>query len=297
MSEVFELDTTPGDGLFEFVTDEWFHTLLDECSVLSVELDPDPLEAGPQVLNEKICQCDEILKKMLSHKAKLAKLSRLLADERARVKTDYGVIRDELMVNDPVVHARRSINDREAVVRYRLKNHIMYQSKLDSIGLKLSALDKIFEEKTEQMRSTLNSIGKQLRICQEEIGGLEQRWGSTRKKTRVDLGSGPKVPQPEGSMFGGYEEVQVTEREVNLAARQAILELESKFKTPPDEDTLVEVVVEEVPATPPTLEEFFKETETPETLEDFMSVLEEVPATDSGVSHNEIDFDDILLDL
>ena len=292
MSEIFEIDTTPGDDLGRAVSEEWIAQVHQSLIGMQVSLDPDPLETGPQALNEKATQCKNYMDEIDAINNRLISLMRLLDDEKTRVRADYRAIEDDLIANDPVIRVRKSIRDREAVVRYRLKTHIAYMTKLDRIGLALTSLDKLLSEKSALMKSTIQTINMQHRICQNDLGTGRNWFSPLSDKGKLDLSRVPRVPQPEAPLFGKAPEVHLPtleSLEIERETTKSIKELEQKYKEPSKTEEVVSDL--ETTSSEDSLDTFLKDSESEQEVEDFLAGLDDEVEDPKAP---ELDLDDIL---
>jgi len=157
--------------------EEFFDTAIKVVETLEVELDDNPLEAGPSVINEKIAQCRRNINKcerlaIMVSSAK-AKVGRLLRD----LQTEYTLQYNDLYTNDPRVRAGRSEKERDAMIGTRLSDLLAEIEDYKSQQEELKQLAVLIRSAKSNLKDTNARIKDQMTMCQEDIK-MGSRWGS-----------------------------------------------------------------------------------------------------------------------
>lgn len=160
---------------------EYLDTLSKRMISVRVDLDPDPLNQGPTVLNEKIAETANQLTKVRNIQAKLEH-NLLLVKRQERVVGKMLELKiNDLIVNDPMIKPLKSQKDRDAAARLALQDAVDNHSRyLDAI-FEVESVMEVAKLKTSELRDVSRSLKDQMRMCQEEIK-LGGRWGKTPTK-------------------------------------------------------------------------------------------------------------------
>lgn len=163
------------------MTKDYVDGIFERLSGMRVELDANPLEFGPGVLNEKTAKTRSMLSDTetvfmeVSHN--LHKFKRDLLREESALK----IAMTRLMAEDPHVRSGRSQQEREALALLRLTDH---SERIDGIRLKVADLEelmKIIKAKRTDLKDIQGRLRDQLKLCQEQLA-LGERWGNHARK-------------------------------------------------------------------------------------------------------------------
>lgn len=160
------------------VEQKYIDDIFASLTGMDLQLDPNPIEFGPQALNEKTAilrgflSATEKIFMEISHK--LAKFKRdLLVSEN-----EYKISITRLIAEDPHVRSGRSQAEREAFAQSRLSE---LTNKIDDLKLAVNDLDellKVIKAKRTDLKDLQGRLRDQLKLCQEQIA-LGQKWGSS----------------------------------------------------------------------------------------------------------------------
>jgi hypothetical protein len=166
------------------IEQKYISGIYGRLSVMDIQLDPNPIEFGPSVLNEKVAICRKYLsdteKVFMEVSQNLHKYKRDLLIQQNAFR--MGV--DRLIAEDPHVRSGRSEREREALASMRMLD---VSEKINDLGLSvndLEELQKIIKAKRTDLKDIQGRLKDQLKLCQEQIA-LGQRWG-TKKPHEIE---------------------------------------------------------------------------------------------------------------
>jgi hypothetical protein len=162
-----------------------------ELGKLSVHLDDDPLAFGPKRLNAKVAEVRRMLDRC--ERVFLDISHRLQASRRALriIQAEFAISKKDLLANDPVTRAGRSVEDRDAIATGKLLPLVKRMNELEMSVTDLEQVLIVVKAKRSDLKDTEGRLRDQVRLCQQELG-LGQHWGSQMppEEVRVDLRNG-----------------------------------------------------------------------------------------------------------
>lgn len=191
------------------ISSDWVDSVYTKLGNLDVVLDPNPLEHGPAVLNQKTSE----VRTALSNVEKLfMEVSHNLHTYKRKLTTfklQFGIEITRLIASDPHVRAGRSQSEREALASTKLTHLTVQINSLELAVQDLDAVLTVIKAKRTDLKDIQNRLKDQLRLCQEQIM-LGQRWGRSPSLTLTPPLKSPLAfdnAQEEDS----FETVQVNE--------------------------------------------------------------------------------------
>ncbi|MDB4278197.1 hypothetical protein N9917_01205 [Deltaproteobacteria bacterium] len=159
------------------VDEERIRAVYEDLAKMEVSLDRDPLIYGPKRLNEKTAIIRQFLTRteriFLSVSQDLAILKR----KHRLAETDFRLLEQDLLANDPNVRAGRSVKDREALAHVKLRDEVENITELASAINDLDASLTVVKAKRTDLKDVQRALRDQMKLCQEEIH-LGNNWGS-----------------------------------------------------------------------------------------------------------------------
>ena len=163
---------------------------------MKVHLDDDPLSYGPKRINSKISECREHLTRCnelfnaVSRDLHLYKRKHRVAETALKMQ-----VRD-LMANDPVIRAGRSIADREAMAYIKLSEQSNQVDKYSVVIGDLENVLSVIKANRSDLKDIQSRLRDQIKVCQEELT-TGSHWGtrSTIKPAFIPSDT-PSTPPP-----------------------------------------------------------------------------------------------------
>lgn len=196
---------------------------------LDVELDSDPLSAGPKKLNSKIAEA----RKMLSSTERIFNsLSQRYSEAKrelnqANFELDFK--QKNLITSDHEVMRGKSAGERNALALNKLNDVVEKVHHLNSLASSLELLLNVVKMKRTDLRDIESRLGDQIKLCREEIslGGL---WGSASYSKAADKGFAARVEETE--LIAAKICAEETDGEIHLTE---IAEIEEDIEVEEDE--------------------------------------------------------------
>lgn len=170
------LDASPPDVDLEYV--DGIYGLLE---AMDVELDPDPLELGPQRLQTKIAE-------VRSMRSRLEKIFLQIAHDLAKTKRFLGYADpilelriQELLATDIEVRSGPSIADRRALAMGRCRKIVAEVDRLKRAVSEYESALVVIRSKKADLGDIRGRLNDQMKLCQEQLT-LGERWGSRAPK-------------------------------------------------------------------------------------------------------------------
>jgi len=158
------------------ITDEWISSLYTRLSAMDIQLDPNPLELGPSVLNAKHSELRTALSNLEAVSLEIMHNLHMYTRELTNQKLNYSLEQTRLMASDPQVKVGRSQAEREALAATKLTKHIIQINELQLAVQDLESADKVVKGKRNDLKNLQATLKDQFRLCQEQIA-LGGRWG------------------------------------------------------------------------------------------------------------------------
>lgn len=165
--------------------------LYGELPKLTLELDTNPLEMGPSVLNEKVAtargmvnQCERFNLAISESYAQVKRSFRTL-------ETQYRLQSMNLYANDKEVRAGRSEKERDAIIGVKLRALLEEMQQTRSVMEELETIHVVVKSVRTNLKDTEQRLKDQIQLCYQEIktGGT---WG------------GLNIPEGHGNMDGRF---------------------------------------------------------------------------------------------
>jgi hypothetical protein len=223
------------------VVDQVYEQLRD----MGIDLDEDPLSHGPKRIQQKIAQVRNMMTVVQRYYQVIAQkdhiLKRALNASEALLK--IGTM--ELFAHDPEVKQCRSVKDREALAHTKLSKEVREKIRYSAAVFETETLLQALKVKERDLKDTATQLGRQMRLCQDEIG-LGRRWGKDEIKGDIPDIEGEEyivaldVDEVSAELIEDIEnqleiEVTVTDRE-SSSAPPASLGRAEKNSSPEDLD-------------------------------------------------------------
>lgn len=192
------------------ISSEWVDNTYTKLGNLDVVLDPNPLEHGPAVLNQKTSE----VRTALSNVEKLfMEVSHNLHTYKRKLTTfklQFNMEQTRLVASDPHVRAGRSQSEREALASTKLTHLTVQINSLELAVQDLDAVLSVIKAKRTDLKDIQNRLKDQLRLCQEQIM-LGQRWGRSPSLTLTPPLKSPLSFDHGGEEQDSFQTVQVNE--------------------------------------------------------------------------------------
>jgi hypothetical protein len=170
------LESSPPDVDLEYI--DGIYGLLES---MDVELDPDPLELGPQRLQTKIAE-------VRAMRSRLEKIFLQVAHDLAKTKRFLGYADpilelriQELLATDIEVRSGPSIADRRALAMGRCRKLVAEVERLKRAVSEYESALVVIRSKKVDLGDIRGRLGDQMKLCQEQLT-LGERWGSRAPK-------------------------------------------------------------------------------------------------------------------
>ena len=157
---------------------DWIASVYDGLAKMDVILDNDPLEFGPDRLNQKTAEVRNLLSKVEKLFIDLSQKHHLLKRELLAKNTEFTISKSRLMVEDPHVRAGRDKTERDVLAEVRLTDLLRVIKTLEMSVSDLDEILKVVKAKRTDLKDIQGRLKDQLKLCQEELG-LGRRWGKT----------------------------------------------------------------------------------------------------------------------
>jgi hypothetical protein len=209
------------------VDDQRIEGIYVDLATMEVALDRDPLVYGPKRLNEKTAEIRHFLTRT---ERIFLSISQELAVRRRKLRigeADFKLAEQDLLANDPVVRAGRSVKDREALAAMKLRDEVDLITDLQSAISDLDACLTVVKAKRTDLKDVQRALRDQMKLCQEEIN-LGNKWGSKAPPSSKN----PIDPNLVGVSGAGLQAIDDligdVEGEINLAKEAG------EWEDPPD---------------------------------------------------------------
>lgn len=203
-----------------------------------IDLVPDPVPLGPKYIHEKVSECRNQISKVEEWLLEINRAESATERLLHATQAEYDIESDNLLVTDKDVARLRSVDERKALVKVRLKG-IMENIKNTKLSLNdLKFLRKSVELKLKNLEKLNSDIRLQYQAIKAEID-LANKWGRTGEddESETDDILKPKkaeIPEPDA----GESE----------AVMKAIEGLGSSDPTPDEYEALVQPEPDTKPA-------------------------------------------------
>lgn len=181
---------------------------------MTVPLDPDPLAYGPERINQRTAETQNMLSRVERLLTQTVYEHHVFTRQQLASETDLEFQTEHLIARDPEIAGGSSYKDRLARARMKLGKEIEKLNLLTQACSDLEILSEVLKTKRSELRNLQQRLKDQFRICQEEIG-LGARWGRPRPpEIELEPGQGTAT-------FGDVVSFQDLAEEVSLAVSGA----------------------------------------------------------------------------
>ena len=143
--------------------------IFTRCEEINVELDPNPIQRGPNYLNKMVAECRNHTTEIQEYKREVIQKKLKVERKLNRKKTEHELKFNDLMANDERVVERSSKSDREAKANDILEDLNSEIKELESELTDLKHVESIIESKLRELRDVNRDIRLQKRLIEDEI--------------------------------------------------------------------------------------------------------------------------------
>lgn len=158
--------------------------IYQELTSMEVQLDLDPLEFGPDRLNNKTAEVRNLLTRVEKIFMDLSQNYHKYKRDLLINSTEFNIAKTRLMVDDPHVRAGRSQTERETLAEVRLTDMSKKIKDLEVAVQDLDELLKVVKAKRADLKDIQNRLKDQLKLAQESLN-LGRRWGKSDPVVKV----------------------------------------------------------------------------------------------------------------
>jgi hypothetical protein len=157
---------------------EWerFGAVYEELQAMTVRLDPNPIEYGPQRFNNRIAAVRSMLNRVEQLFLQTSEDWHVYKRVINAKKTLYELEKRELMVKDPRCRVGRSQGEREALADVELRSQIEEISHLEQSASDLETLMISIKAKRSDLKDTQGRMRDQMKMIDHDLG-MGARWG------------------------------------------------------------------------------------------------------------------------
>lgn len=172
------------------VSEVRFEKIYKELGESNVDLDPDPLEFGPDRLSYKVHLLDKFIQRVSTLELQLSEDHHVLWRDLNMKKSILKIRRNELMISDIHVRKEPTKGEREARADLILKDE---NAAVAEVEIQVQDLERVLEvvrTKKKDLKDTEKRLHAQMRLVQETIR-MGQEWN--RKSFLGTTNSAPKM--------------------------------------------------------------------------------------------------------